>query len=44
MESLSVLVRFEEGKDDNEDDAVKNLSEIEDFVRRLNVLLVGNNK
>jgi hypothetical protein len=34
----------DDGKEDNEEDVVKNFSEIEDFVRRLMVLCVGNNK
>jgi hypothetical protein len=29
---------------ENDGEFVKNLSEIEDFVKRFNVLLVGNNK
>jgi hypothetical protein len=34
----------DDGKEESEDDVVKNLSEIEDLVKRFNVLPVGNNK
>jgi len=34
----------DDGKEKSEDDVVKSLSEIEDLVKRFNVLQVGNNK
>jgi hypothetical protein len=44
VKSLSVFDKFVEGKDENDDDVVKILSEIRDFVKRFDVLFVGNNK
>jgi hypothetical protein len=38
VKSLSVFVIVDEGKDEYDDDVVKSLSEIGDFVTRFNVL------
>lgn len=42
--SLSLLVNVEEGKEEYDEEAVRTLSEMDDFVRRVRVLYVGNNK